>query len=332
MPARVSSPADLGSLIQQAVARREPLANRADLDAYRLVNGSADRLPGMAVDRFRDLLVLHVFDADDQPEAVVEALALVLAPLRAVYVKHHPPRASRLSDAEREHLAPPLPALGTPVDALTVVENGVHFQIRPGEGLSVGLFLDMREVRSWARAQAARRTVLNLFAYTCSFGVCAALGGAARVLNLDASKHALRWGQENYRLNGLDPVDRDFVFGDAYDWVSRLARRGERFDVVILDPPSFGTARGRRFAAERDYPRLVATSVGTLAEGGILLAATNHAGISPARFAALVGRGLAESGRAHRVVKRWHEPGIDFPVAPHRHPYLKVQAIALDGS
>jgi 23S rRNA (cytosine1962-C5)-methyltransferase len=321
---------DLAALVQRAAERRGPLAERADTTAYRLAHGAADGLPGVAVDRFDDVLVVHLHDPRLPAESYVRALVDRVAPVRAAYVKRHPRQSSRLRESEREALAPPLPAWGEPVEALEVLENGVRYQVRPGDRLSVGLFLDMREARQWVREQAKSRTVLNLFAYTCAFGVCASLGGATRVLNLDASRPYLRWGQDNYALNNLAPDLRDFVYGDAFDWLRRFGRRGERFDLVILDPPSFSTTRESRFAAERDYGRLVAAAAPVVTPRGILVAATNHAGISPAQFTELVAQGLADAHRKGRVVARWHEPEIDFPISPNTRPYLKIQAVAMD--
>jgi len=217
---------------------------------------------------------------------------------------------------------------GPPRPETEVLEDGVRYLVRPDAGLSVGLFLDMREVRGWLRTNAARRRVLNLFAYTCSFGVNAALGGAARVLNLDLSRGYLDWGKTNYRLNRLSVDDRDFVYGDAFDWLGRFARRGERFDLVIVDPPSFSSTP---FSVTRDYPRLVEAAARTVAPAGILLAATNHAGTSDDRFEAWLQNGLTLAGRYGRVVQRWHEPRLDFPMPPGRgQPYLKVRALVLD--
>ena len=114
----------------------------------------------------------------------------------------------------------------------------------------------MREGRARVRAWAAGRRVLNTFAYTCGFGVAATAGGATRVLNLDLSKSVLEWGQANYRANGFEPDPHDFVFGDVFDWLARLAKRGDRFDLVILDPPGFSRTKSRAFSAARDYGEL----------------------------------------------------------------------------
>jgi len=169
--------------------------------------------------------------------------------------------------------------------------------------------------------------VLNLFAYTCSFGVSAILGGATRVLNIDVSKPYLEWGKANYELNDLQVDPYDFVFGEASDWLNRLARRKERFDMVIVDPPSFSSTP---FSVVRDYPRLVEASAAALAPGGILLAATNHSSTSDQRFDAQLDDGLSRAQRHGQLLQQWHEPAADFPVPPGRRPYLKVRALVLD--
>ena len=297
-----------------ALERREALRRRDDLTAYRLVNGAGDGLPGLAVDRFADVLVVHA-----------EGKALVPPPLsgfRSAYVKLRPPRAKPVDVAE--------PAWGEAVESLVVLENGLRYLARPGAGLSTGLFLDMREVRAWVAEHAAGRSVLNLFAYTCAFGVAALSGGAGHVLNLDLSRSSLAWGEENYRLNNLPVDDRDFVYGDAFDWLDRFARRRHTFDLVIVDPPSFSTSRRGTFSAERDYVRLTMAAARVVAPGSILLAATNHAGIPGTRFDGVLARGVSQADRQARLLRRWHEPAVDFPVAPGDHPYLKLRALILD--
>jgi 23S rRNA (cytosine1962-C5)-methyltransferase len=294
----------------------------ADSDAFRLVHGAADGAPGVFVDRYADTLVVHV----DSAEALRHwqpVLQRELGGYSAAAATVHPRQASRQAPAE-------VVLWGDPPLELVVVERGVRYVVRPNAGLSVGLFLDMREVRSWLRSIASGRTVLNLFAYTCSLGVCAALGDAARVVNLDLSRRHLQWGQQNYACNGVPVLSEDFVYGEAFDWLARFAKRQQTFDLVIVDPPSFSSSRRGAFAVERDYPRLVAQSARCVAHGGMLLLATNHAGITDARFDAWLRSGLDEAERNGTFEQRWHEPLPDFPLLPGQNPYLKVRALVLD--
>jgi 23S rRNA (cytosine1962-C5)-methyltransferase len=242
--------------------------------------------------------------------------------LPTAYAKVHPRPPGR-------GVAPREPLWGHAREHVEVHENGVRYEIRPAAAMSVGLFLDMREVRLWLREHAAGRHVLNLFAYTCAFGVCASLGGAARVLNIDLSKPYLDWGRANYALNHLQADERDFVYGDALDWLGRFARRSERFDLVILDPPSFSTTRTAAFSVERDYAQVAALAARVVAPAGILLAATNHAGTSDQRFDGWLEAGVTAAERQGRLVRRWHEPRPDFPIPRGQRPYLKVRAVQL---
>ena len=312
-------------LIAEALRRRAELTGAGDLSAYRLVHGDADGTSGLAVDRYAEVAVVHA----DSASILEDLLAGQDNPLASVcqsaYAKIHPRNVSRLSLDQRQRLAPDAPVWGPPRDEVEVSENGVRYLVRPSVGLSVGLFLDMREVRQWLRSVASGRTVLNLFAYTCSMGVCALLGGARRVVNIDISRPYLEWGKANYALNAC-PVDRqDFIYGDALDWLRRFARRGQTFDLVIVDPPSFSSTP---FSVTRDYPMLVAAAAALVSSGGVLLAATNHAATSDARFDQWLWSGLSQADRGGRMIKRWHEPLPDFPLVAR--PYLKVRALELN--
>jgi 23S rRNA (cytosine1962-C5)-methyltransferase len=127
------------------------------------------------------------------------------------------------------------------------------------------------------RELSSGRDVLNLFSYTCSFSVAAALGGARRVTSVDTAARALARGVENFRLNGLDPEKHAFVRQDAVDYLERAARRGARFDVIVLDPPSFATRdKSKVLSVGRDYAELARRALAVLAPSGSLLAVTNH--------------------------------------------------------
>ncbi|OQA45151.1 MAG: tRNA pseudouridine synthase C [Chloroflexi bacterium ADurb.Bin325] len=376
--------ASLAPALALALERRAALAADAGTTIYRLINAAGDGMPGLALDRYGDVLVVSVYDEPDNrgqeshpakraahPErsprqaadavegrrtgarpstggsplstssrppaqdalpawrAIVSAVAENTG-ITSVYVKYRPRQASQLSDAELARRAPAEPVYGAPRPEVIAHEDGLAYVIRPGDGLSVGLFPDMREGRGRVRAWARGARVLNTFAYTCGFGVAALAGGAARVLNIDLSRGALAWGQENYRANGFAADPYDFVYGDVFDWLGRLARRGEQFELMILDPPGFARTRTRRFVAAQDYAELAALAARITARGGLLYACCNVAELPRRAFREQVLAGLADAGRRGEIVGVYHEPALDFPAAAGEEPYLKMLAVRLD--
>ncbi|GGB49117.1 class I SAM-dependent rRNA methyltransferase [Deinococcus soli (ex Cha et al. 2016)] len=258
-------------------------------------------------------------------EAALAAACGAAGGLAGVYLKRRPVEARHAANVAREDLSPPDPVWGEARPELTALEAGVPLLIRPGADLSIGVFTDARPARAWVRGHAAGRRVLNTFAYTCGFGLSAALGGAAVVKNVDLSRKVLAWGQENYAQSGLDAPDTDFLFGDVFEWLSRLERREDTFDLVVLDPPSFARGKGGVWRSERDYARLMTQAARVTAPGGQVLALLNHAGVNGAAFERMAAAGLEAAGRRGAVQERLGA-GEDYPGARH----LKVHAWTLD--
>jgi 23S rRNA (cytosine1962-C5)-methyltransferase len=318
-------------LLTAALQRRAPLSGRGDLTAYRLVNADADGLPGMTLDLFDSTLVLSLYvelEAQDEM-GLVELIADVLQP-RAVYIKRRPREARHAANTEREYLAPEQPVWGEPTPEIRILEDGRHFLIRPGGDLSVALFLDMRTTRTWLQSKTKNKKVLNAFSYTCGFGLASSLGSATRTVNLDLSRRALDWGEENYRLNALEPERQDFISGDVFDWLGRMQRWSDRFDLVILDPPSFAKSRLKRFSVSAHYNELVALAAPVIAPGGTLLACCNHAGLSRSSFLRLIESGLRDARRQVDGVTSLGADPLDFPTMDGAEGALKVFAIKLD--
>lgn len=290
------------AVFSEALKRRQVPANTT---CFRL---SDEDFPGVTVDRFGDVAILSLYRDAPEEQELADAL-LGLDGIVSVYVKRRPREARRAANEKPEALAPVQPIAGAAIDQLEVRELGAKFVIRPPNGLSVGLYLDARDARQVVREHAKERTVLNTFAYTCGFGVAALLGGAKRAVNLDASRKVLDWGEENVRLNGFVPDRYDFISGDAFDWLGRFAKKGERFDFVILDPPGFATTKTSRFTAQRDYHRLVEAASKVIAADGLLLAMCNVEQ-SARDFDAQVARGLG--ARKNREVVRFSASAVDF--------------------
>ncbi len=325
---------DVLSRLHAAFERRAPLLRSGHTTAFRLCNAEGDRLPHVTVDWFDGVAVLSLYRAFPQEEerALAEAIVAVTG-ARSVYLKRRPREARVVANVARPEVAPSEPLLGERVEQLEVRENGLRFIIRPGQGLPTGLYLDMRDVRAWLRdeGRVRGRTVLNTFAFTCAFGVYAHAGGAARAVNVDLSRRVLDWGEENLTLNGFPSDRRDHLSGDCFDWLLRLGRKGERFDVVILDPPSFSTSRAGpfpRFSAAKDYPRLVELAAKVVAPEGMLLAACNLEDLRPDRFERMCLQGLASAGRSARRLLPLGASELDFPSPVGAVPSLKVRAVS----
>jgi 23S rRNA (cytosine1962-C5)-methyltransferase len=323
-------PPRLVDTLRASRARRGPLLDDPRTTAFRLLNGQADGVPDVTADIFGDVVVVSLYrDLTDAEEVtLLDAVTAAWSP-RSAYLKRRPREARVLANVAKESLAPEAAARGEPVEDFAAKENGLSFHIRPGQGLSVGLYLDMRDTRAWLQSQVRGLTVLNLFAYTCAFGVAATAGGATRVLNMDASRRVLEWGEDNARLNG-QAVDRyDYVAGDVFDWLGRLAKKGESFDVVVADPPSFSTTKATRFSAARDYARLAEAAARVVAPQGRLVACCNLAGLPSRRFETMVLEGVTRAGRAGKTVGSFGPSGVDFPAPPGEEPALKVHVVQL---
>ncbi len=189
-------------------------------------------------------------------------------PLRRVF--------GRFLPKQNDERNPPL-LLSGPADAslqTTVLERGVCYGLDFGAGYSTGLFLDQRENRQFVRRAAPRR-LLNCFAYTCSFSVVAGLAGA-ETLNIDLSKKSLNRGRDNLMLNRLATDRHRFMADDVVSVLPRLARKGERFDAIILDPPTFSRSKtGRAWQVEHDFEKLLLSALEVAERNAKILLATN---------------------------------------------------------
>jgi 23S rRNA (cytosine1962-C5)-methyltransferase len=333
-PAALARALDLARERRWGLGRSEP--PRATT-AFRLVNEEGDALPRLAVDVYGGWLVAQLYGDDGadgnwadpaRRDRVLDALHRL--GFDGVYLKVRPRQANMLVDTRRDDLAPALPVRGVAApDPLEVFEEGMPLLVRLGDGLSTGVFLDQRNNRRRVRDLAADLSVANLFAYTCAFTVAAATGGASRTVSVDASAAALERGRANLAHAGLlDGREHTFVAEDAFAWLSRAARRGERFDLVLLDPPSYSTTRRGRFVADRDYGDLAAKALAVVAPGGLLVACTNHRGITSMKFRRILFEAARTAGRDVTQLKDIPEPP-DFPVAAGGVGHMKTAFVRL---
>ena len=309
----LGSAARVREALADAGCLREPLL--AVSDTFRIANDLGDFLPGVCVDRYGDYAVLALSsdEASDRRQELADLVHEFGA--RGVYVKQRA-RADLRREAHAE-LAPKAPLAGEPVSPPLVVQEGnARFGVTLDEGLSCGLFLDQRDNRARLAGFCGGRKVLNLFSYTCSFSVYAALASAEHVTSVDLSGHALARGRENFALNGLDPAAHAFVQTDALEWLSRAAKRGEKFGVVILDPPSFSTSgKGKTFRVADGYQGALERVFAVLERDGRVLAVTNHRKTSAQAFRKIAHDAARAAGREISQLKDLPS-ALDCPPGP----------------
>jgi len=201
---------------------------------------------------------------------------------------------------------------GDPAKNLQTIatERRLKFGIDFGAGFSVGLFPDQRENRSFVR-QITPKRLLNCFAYTCSFSVSAAYVGAT-TFNIDLSKKSLTRGRENFVLNSLPPMGHRFIVDDVMEVLPRLAGKGEKFDVIILDPPTFSRSRkGKTFHVEDDFEKLLVDSLELTERNSHVLVSTNCSTLREPALEVMARYGLKASRRAGALRRSPALP--DFP-------------------
>ncbi|MDC0678649.1 class I SAM-dependent methyltransferase [Sorangium atrum] len=313
--------------MREAAERRYGIARAGDTTALRLVHGAGDGLPSVSVDLYGEHLVVSLFGAGEgEPGAPPRDLVLDAAHrlgAKGVYLKARPKHASVIVDARREEFAPRHASRGEDApEEFTVLEHGLPFKVRLGDGLSTGIFLDQRENRRRVRELARGARVLNLFAYTGAFTVAAVAGGARESVTVDVSRGVVAWARDNLAAIGADPAAHVVVEADVFPWLKAAAQSDRRFDLVVLDPPSFATTKKSRFSAASDFGALAALAFRVLAPGGRLLACTNHRGIARARFRRHLHEAAREAGCDVVQMKDLPDP-VDFPSEPGAESHLK---------
>jgi 23S rRNA (cytosine1962-C5)-methyltransferase len=253
-----------------------------------------------------DLLISHKTDpALERLKTELDRWALnVDFQLRRVFARFLP---RQNADRETPHLI-----LGDPHANLqsTVLERTLRYGIDFGTGYSVGFFTDQRENRCFVRA-VAPRSLLNCFAYTCSFSVTAATVGA-KTVSIDLSKKSLARGRENFALNSLPTTEHRFLADDVMEVLPRMGRKGEKFDVIILDPPTFSRShRGKVFHVQQDFEKLLVAALEVAERDGRILLSTNCSSLAERALEVMARYCLKATRRAGTFHR---EPPLpDFP-------------------
>lgn len=316
-----------------AAALRAALPGRG-VTGYRLVHGENDGLPGLVMDRYGDTLVVKLYTAAWLPHLTDLVAALTAEPAIPARLERVVLRLSREAARQVEAITPRTPGLtdgatlvGVPPEGpIRFLENGLRFEADVLRGQKTGFFFDQRDNRARVERLAAGRRVLNVFAYTGGFSLYAARGGATEILSLDVSAPALAAAERNFALNRDLPAVRAArhrtLAADAFAALGELRGRGERFDLVVVDPPALAKQADEIPAALAAYERLAASALGVTAPGGVLVMASCSSRVTADDFFAAVHRAANRAGRPLRELERTGH-AVDHPVRFPEGAYLK---------
>jgi 23S rRNA (cytosine1962-C5)-methyltransferase len=322
--------ADVCDVVVDAAFFAARLARARDLrDAlydkpfYRLVHAEGDGLPGLVIDRFDDTLTVQIGTAgmEKQVTAITMALDTVFKPRTVILRADAPSRALEGLDSYLKV------AKGAGA-RIAVEENGARYIADLESGQKTGWYYDQRENRAFIAALSKGKSVLDGYSYTGGFGILAAKAGAKEVVCLDSSAPALAIAEESARANG---VAIKAVKADVFEELERLKAAGEKFDIVLADPPPFVKSKKDLEPGAKAYRKLARLAADVTSEGGIVMVASCSHNIPPDRFAAECAQGLLRTGRRATLIRQ-AGAGPDHPVHPllPESAYLKALVYALD--
>ena len=294
--------------IQEARKLREKLYPASETNAWRLVHGESDGLPGLIIDRFDRAFVLQSFSAgmDRHMPVITDVLRELFEPTTIVLRNESPLRELEGLPLFKEML------LGSAADATQVIEDaGIRYQINILEGQKTGFFLDQRENRRMVRKYSAGADVLDVYTNDGGFALNTMYAGAQSTTMIDISQDALQRAEQNARINSLDKFS--IIASDAFEALNKLHQESRTYDLVILDPPSFTKSRKAVPAALKAYAKLNRLGLQLVRDEGFLATASCSHHVSEEEFLASVHLAGLQANKHLRLIFRSSQPP-DHPV------------------
>jgi 23S rRNA (cytosine1962-C5)-methyltransferase len=302
--------------VDEAWALRQRLLP-ASTNAFRLLFGEGDGVPGIVVDVYAGFAIIVSYSAALRQVVGWVAAALAERPEIVGVCERVTRRKDRSSDLR--HLSGEAPP-----EVVLIEEHGLRYEVDFEAGQKTGLFLDHRENRHYLRGLSAGKRVLNLFAYTGAFSVSCAAGGASHVTSVDIAAPAIEAATRNVAHNALPASVHEGVAQDVFEYLEAAKRAGKRWDIVIADPPSFASSRAELFGALRAYKKLHAAALSVLVPGGLYAGASCTAQVSPDAFRQTLAEGASRVSQRLTVVHEVaHAPDHPYAAGHLEGRYLK---------
>ncbi|MEK4709053.1 class I SAM-dependent rRNA methyltransferase [Bacillus sp. FSL R10-2780] len=309
------------SKIKSALHKRKDFYKSNDTTAFRVVNGEGDGLGGLIIDYYDGYYVISWYSEGIYTfrDEIVAALQKV-ANFKGIYEK-------KRFDTKGKYIEGDDFVTGERGEfPLIVKENGVNFAVYLNDGAMVGVFLDQRNVRKQIRDKYAKgRTVLNMFSYTGAFSVFAALGGASKTTSVDLANRSLSKTIEQFSVNEIDYEAQDIIVEDVFLYFKYAVKKKMKFDMVVLDPPSFARSKKYTFSAAKDYKNLLKETIAITENNGIIVASTNCSAFDMKKFNGFIDTAFKEMNGKYKILEE-HSLPEDFRTIDQfkEGDYLKV--------
>ncbi|MGG1793380.1 class I SAM-dependent rRNA methyltransferase [Bacillus mycoides] len=309
------------SKIKSALHKRKQFYKSSDTTAFRALNGEGDGLGGLIIDYYDGYYVISWYSEGIYTfrDEIVEALQKV-ANFKGIYEK-------KRFDTKGKYIEDDDFVAGERGEfPLIVKENGVNFAVYLNDGAMVGVFLDQRNVREQIRDKYAQgRTVLNMFSYTGAFSVFAALGGASKTTSVDLANRSLSKTIEQFSVNEIDYEAQDIIVEDVFLYFKYAAKKKMKFDMVVLDPPSFARSKKYTFSAAKDYKNLLKETIAITENNGVIVASTNCSAFDMKKFKGFIDTAFKEMNGKYKILEE-HSLPEDFRTIDQfkEGDYLKV--------
>ncbi|PER10899.1 RlmI/RlmK family 23S rRNA methyltransferase [Bacillus cereus] len=309
------------SKIKSALHKRKQFYKSSDTTAFRVVNGEGDGLGGLIIDYYDGYYVVSWYSEGIYTfrDEIIAALQKV-ANFKGIYEK-------KRFDTKGKYIEGDDFVAGERGEVpLIVKENGVNFAVYLNDGAMVGVFLDQRNVRKQIRDKYAKgRTVLNMFSYTGAFSVFAALGGASKTTSVDLANRSLSKTIEQFSVNEVDYEAQDIIVEDVFLYFKYAAKKKMKFDMVVLDPPSFARSKKYTFSAVKDYKNLLKETIAITENNGIIVASTNCSAFDMKKFKGFIDTAFKEMNGKYKILEE-HSLPEDFRTIDQfkEGDYLKV--------
>ena len=308
--------------IKSAIKYRESFFNDKTTTAFRVFNGEGDMLGGLSIDYFDEyyLITWYSLGIYRFKDEILDALKSIVK-YKGIYQKKRFDTKGMYLDDDSDFVCG-----DTAPEPIIVKENSEKFAIYLDDGPMVGVFLDQRDVRKTLRDKYSKgKTVLNTFSYTGAFSIFATCGGSSKTTSVDLAKRSRFKTKEQFSINNIDESVHDIIVEDVFNYFKYALKKEKKFDIVVLDPPSFARSKKHTFSVTKDYVKLLKEVIQITNKNGVIIASTNYANFGMMKFKDFISKAFKELNIKYKIEESYSLPK-DFKVIKKftEGNYLKV--------